>query len=375
MAVAAATAVIAPAAFLAAPAAYATDGNNGTTASESASETPQEENTPSTENETEPPAEESEQAEKAAEGDATVETGGESENDTSASEAQGEKKPEGEAEGEKKEDDKTSETPKTEGDDKPENESGTPDAESKWTPFECETFDLDENLQVSVSGLPSKIVAGSGWHNFTYSVTNDSDADLTDVYIETYTEYDDDTNLEHSLALELAQIEFKDPETGQWTDSYQELFEDEEGELLVTGSFVGYIDDLAKGETAEMDLRVRIDAKAPAGSSFALSSAIYAGEGTSCNGNGDSYAFTVLAKESKPGDVDEAKPSGEKPEGKKPNSPKPQGGAKELPVTGSLAETGSNSMLPTIGIAGGIAIVAGTGVVFALKRRGNGAAA
>ena len=110
---------------------------------------------------------------------------------------------------------------------------------------------------------------------------------------------------------------------------------------------------------------------APAGSSFALSQAIYAGEDAACYGNGEFYEFTVLAAGSTPGDVDPAEPNGEKPTGI--DGKKPQGEVEE--VTGNLAETGSSSNLPVIGTIGGIAIVAGAGVVFAMKRRKVGAEA
>jgi LPXTG-motif cell wall-anchored protein len=41
-------------------------------------------------------------------------------------------------------------------------------------------------------------------------------------------------------------------------------------------------------------------------------------------------------------------------------------------VTGNLAETGSSSALPMVGLVGGFAVVAGTGAVFAVRRRKAG---
>ncbi|MEU9983784.1 LPXTG cell wall anchor domain-containing protein [Streptomyces sp. NPDC050856] len=379
MAVAAATAVIAPAAFLAAPAAYATDGTTSTTSTSGA--------TGETESAT-PDGTTTDDAPKTDDGTATTEDGtatedGSKTGDGAATEdgTKTEDEPKTD-DGSKTEDDTTTggaedgaekpgtETGKDEG--KGEGEVGSKPGDDEWSPYDCSEFNLDENLKVNLTGLPSKIVAGSGWHDFEFSVTNGSDADLKKVYVETFTDYD---SADETLNDGLAEVQYKDPETGEWTDSYQDSYQDEEGNFVYTGSFVGMIDKIEKGATVDMDLRVRVDAKAPAGSSFAFSSAIYAGEGTACYGNGDEYVFTVLAAGSNAGDVDEAKPSGEKPDGKKPGDAKPQGGAKPLPVTGNLAETGSNSMLPTIGIAGGIAIVAGAGVVFALKRRNSGATA
>jgi hypothetical protein len=37
---------------------------------------------------------------------------------------------------------------------------------------------VDDNLTTALSGLPSKIVAGSGWHGFTLEVGNDSGTDF-----------------------------------------------------------------------------------------------------------------------------------------------------------------------------------------------------
>ncbi|GAA3032690.1 LPXTG cell wall anchor domain-containing protein [Streptomyces glomeratus] len=244
------------------------------------------------------------------------------------------------------------------------------DPSDGWSPDQCDEFNLDQNLKITVKGLPNKIVAGSGWHNFTFSVKNDSDTDLKNVWVNTFTEYADNES-DDSLAFDLAQLQYKDPETGKWTDSYQ----DGEGDTVFSGTFVGVIDAIDKGAKVDMDLRVRVSAKAPAGSSFAMSSAIYAGKGTACNGNGDSYEFTVLAAGTKPTDSGDAKPTGDKPTGKPKTDMKPQGGSEQLPVTGKLASTGSSSMLPVIGLVGGVAVVAGAGVVFAVRRRKAGAQA
>ncbi len=317
LAAAATTAVIAPIALLSAPAAFATDETTSTpTVSES---TPAaEESTPAAEEST-PAAEESTPA---------------AEESTPAPE----------------------ESTPSEGDD-------------EWNPYEdCETFDLDDNLKAEISGLPSKIVAGSGWHNFEFVATNNSDKDLDNVWIEAFTEYADE-NVDESLYLNMAEIQVK--QDGKWTSSYQDFYKDEDGKVVFTGSFVASLDKLEANSTSSLDLRVRVKSSAPAGSSFALSQAIYAGEDAACYGNGEFYEFTVLAAGTKPGDVDPAEPNGEKPTGI--DGKKPQGEVEE--VTGNLAETGSSSNLPVIGTIGGIAIVAGAGVVFAMKRRKVGAEA
>ncbi|SER58284.1 LPXTG-motif cell wall anchor domain-containing protein [Streptomyces sp. yr375] len=242
--------------------------------------------------------------------------------------------------------------------------SGSPSAsasEDGFDPFtDCKSFDLDEKLTARIKGLPGKIVAGSGWHDFEFVVKNGSDHDLKNVYIDTFMEYGDEQDEWLSEGLAVIQVK----EDGKWTDGYQDSYEDEHGKQVnVTGSFTGLLDSLAKGTSSTLEMRVKVKASAPAGSSFALSEAIYAGEGSACYGNGDGYDVEILAAGGDAGDVDDATPNGDKPT----DGAKPQGSAK--PISGSLASTGSDSALPMIGLVGGVAVVAGAGAVFAVRRR------
>ena len=347
LAAAATTAVIAPIALLSAPAAFATDEPTSAPTAESTPAT--EEPTP-TEDATTPATEEPTPTE-----DAT----------TPATE---EPTPTEDATTPATEEPTPTEEPTTSASPSP--SESTPSDDDEWNPYEdCETFDLDDNLKAEISGLPSKIVAGSGWHNFEFVATNNSDKDLENVWIEAFTEYADEVNDEDSLYLDLAEIQVK--EDGKWTSSYQDFYKDEDGKVVFTGSFVASLDKLEANSSASLDLRVRVKSSAPAGASFALSQAIYAGEDAACYGNGEFYEFTVLAAGSNPGDVDPADPTGEKPSGI--DGKKPQGEVQE--ISGNLAETGSSSNLPVIATVGGVAIVAGAGVVFAMRRRKVGAEA
>ncbi|WP_416983622.1 LPXTG cell wall anchor domain-containing protein [Streptomyces sp. T028] len=241
-------------------------------------------------------------------------------------------------------------------------------SEKPFDPFtDCKSFELDENLTAQITGLPNKIVAGSGWHTFKFKVRNDSDQDLSNVYIDAFLEYGDaDTDAWLSEGLAVIQVK----EDGKWTDSFQDSYEDENGKTVdVTGSFVGLLDTLEKNSTSTLDLRVKVKASAPAGSSFALSEAIYAGKDAVCHGNGDFYDVKILAAGSDTGDVDDAKPNGQKPD--TDDGTRAQGGAK--PISGSLASTGSDSSLPVIGLVGGVAVLAGAGAVVAVRRRKTGA--
>jgi LPXTG-motif cell wall-anchored protein len=241
--------------------------------------------------------------------------------------------------------------------------SSTP-TEDEFNPdTDCKSFDLDEKITAKVSGLPNKIVAGSGWHNFTFVIDNNTGRDLEHVWVEAFAEYADDTDA--LLNDGLAELQVK--EDGKWTDGYQDAYEEDGEEIRFTSSFVAVIDDLEKGDTATLDLRVKVGAKAPAGSAVTLTDAVYVGDNSDCHLNGDYYEFTILAPGSKPGDVDDAEPNGDKPNG---SDTKAQGGAKE--INGNLAETGSSSALPIIGLVGGVAVVAGAGAVFVARRRKGG---
>ncbi|WP_338897772.1 LAETG motif-containing sortase-dependent surface protein [Streptomyces sp. TG1A-60] len=388
MAVAAATAVIAPLALLSAPAAFATDtpgttessstGTSGDTGTGDAAGTGDTTGTGGDSPDKDTDAASGDQDTSTDDQDAaTDDEAAASDDEASASDDQDTSTEDDTTSGE---DDTTSTEdgdPSSEDDTKPSDGEGDdgdgtgPSDDEPWNPYEdCETFDLDDKLTASISGLPNQIVAGSGWHEFEFVIRNDSDKDLQKVWVQAFTEYGDDTNDDSSLLFDLAELQYK--LDGKWTGDYQEGFEDEDGKIAFTGTFVAVLDSLEKHSTATLDLRVRVDEEAPAGSSFALSQAVYAGEESACYGNGDFYEFTVLAAGGEPGDdVEDAEPNGEKPD--VTEGVKPQGEAKE--ITGNLAETGSGSALPVIGIAGGVAVAAGAGAMFVVRRKKAGAQA
>ncbi|MFG3495345.1 hypothetical protein [Streptomyces sp. NPDC047928] len=360
MAVAAATAVIAPAAFLAAPAAYATDGTTAATSSGTTGESG---------DTTDPNA-------PTGPGDDTDTSTGETPKTDDTNTSTGETP---------KTDDTTTstgETPKT--DDTKPAEGDTPKPGGDTTPATggtgkdegkdelpyCE--DLDEKfeekaLDVKLTGLPGKIVAGSGWKNFNLTITNKSKTDLKEVAF--YAEVENDEIDESKWLSQYVKLEFKVPGTNEWAPIGDEEW---------AGDYFWGVDTMKSQDFVKIDLRLNVAKNAPAGDSYSFGSGGYIGDvdGKECIAeNAGAYVdFVVLKPGSSNDNPGEAKPGDEKP-GKSGPGTKPQGGVKELPVTGNLAETGSSSMLPTIGIAGGIAIVAGAGVVFALKRRSGGAVA
>lgn len=219
---------------------------------------------------------------------------------------------------------------------------------------------FDEDLHTSLTGLPSKIVAGSGFHAFKLNVKNSGShayqrVDLG-VFAAQVDKNDFFTDTSHLT------LQYKDPDTGQWTDI--SLDENDEG-----AGYLGYTDVQSK-ESFPIDLRLAVDKKAPAGLGFAISIGMYADDKGNCvySSDDNSYQFDILAAGSNPGNPGDAKPQG----GSKPLPTKPVGN-KQIDPEGTLAHTGSSSVLPAIALAGGAAVAVGVGAVFVVRRRKTGA--
>ncbi|MFH9860470.1 LAETG motif-containing sortase-dependent surface protein [Streptomyces sp. NPDC017202] len=239
--------------------------------------------------------------------------------------------------------------------------SSTPGGEPSEFPDDCpvdeDGVDVDSQLELSVSGLPGKIVAGSGWHTFKLTAANHSDKALGTVQWLAAIDNESMSDDERTWLSTYAKIEYYDPQAKAW-DSIADDFGN--------GFYFGQT-ELGPKETVDIKLRVDITAKAPAGDGFTLGLGGYVDEEKNCvHSSFALYEFTVLKPGSSNDDPGEAKPG----EGKAPAGGKqPQGGANEIPATGSLAETGSSSVLPMIGLVGGVAVVAGAGAVFTARRR------
>ncbi|WP_199863203.1 LPXTG cell wall anchor domain-containing protein [Streptomyces sp. CB00316] len=343
LAVAAATAVLAPVTLLSSPAAFASpsptpEATETATASEEPETPPAEEETdtvPAPEGEN-PPAEEGEEK-------------------PPAEEEKREEKPAGEEE-------KQEEKPE----DKPASPSATPPAPSPSVTSpsdicqDTEEQQTDENLRTSLSGLPSEVVAGSGFHGFKLNVENKGDKAYKRVDLGLIAAQIDDDSWEEST--DHLTLQFKNPETGVWTDISLDLDDEVIG-------YIGYTDIRAK-ESFSIDLRLSVDKKAPAGFAIAFIIGLYADDEGNCvyPEAEQFYEFDVLAAGTAPGEPNEAEPQ---TGGKKPVPVKPVGNT-EIKPEGTLAQTGSDSNLPVIASIGGVAILAGAGVVFALGRRRNG---
>ncbi|MFE9310946.1 LAETG motif-containing sortase-dependent surface protein [Streptomyces sp. NPDC088353] len=356
LALAAATAAITPAVLLAAPAAFATDSPTPTVAETTEGGSTGAGEEPGATNE-----------EPAGTDNQTTETDGQP------------KGTDGQATDDNKESDGTvAESDTTEGGSGSKDEGtptdkeptpGTPSTSTTASPSpdpemctDTEDEKYDENLRTSLSGLPSKIVAGSGFHNFKLNVKNTGDNAYKRVDLAVFALLIDDKNFSDTTSH--LTLQFKDPSTGQWVNISLNM--NDEGAF-----YLGYTDVRPK-ETFSIDLRLSVDKKAPAGMGVVVSAGAYADDKGNCvSADEDFYQFDVLAAGSKPGTPGDAKPQG----GRKPLPAKPVGDNEIVPQ-GHLAETGSSSALPMIALAGGAAVAVGAGAVFVVRRRkaGSGAA-
>ncbi|MFD5909353.1 LAETG motif-containing sortase-dependent surface protein [Streptomyces massasporeus] len=317
MAAAAATAVIAPVALLAAPAAYATDETTPTPSASVSESAP----------ETSPSPSVSESAPETSPAPSTSASESAPETSSSPSASASESSPAPSAS-------------------EPE-ESESPDPE----PSVCE----DTKVDVSISGLPGKIAAGSGWHKFSLNVLNNSDSTLND--LDFFAGASPDKNGEELFTSKQVQLQAWDPDAKVWTDL-------NEGGFAV--GYVGYTDELKPEYEVDIPLRLNVSKSAPVGAGFSLGATIYGDNDDECTGFGDvSYKFQIVSAGT---DADGTKPQ---EGGKAPvTDEKPSGNTPE--VTGSLAETGSSSALPMISLVGGAAVVAGAGAIFVVRRRKAG---
>ncbi|MFG2558217.1 LAETG motif-containing sortase-dependent surface protein [Streptomyces sp. NPDC048496] len=330
MAVAAATAVIAPAAILAAPVAFADDTvttveSTNPEPTESAETTPS--GTPSDEVTTTAPAE----------------------NTSSPAEETGKT-----AEETDKPAAKTSGTPSADTGATP---SGTPsstpsESEDPQEPTECEKSDLD----ISINGLPGKIARGSGWHKFKMNVYNSSKTTVREIdYFAGAASDKDGNDLFKSKQVSLQAL---DPDTNTWEDL------SEDGRAV---GYVGQSDEIRAGYEVDIPLRINVKSTAPVGAGFTLGAGLYVGD-KDCMGVSDvAYKFQIV-KSGGSGSTPQTGGTAPVPAAKPSSNTKGQ-------VSGTLAETGSSSAVPMFALAGGAAVVLGAGAMFVVRRRRNGDAA
>ena len=206
-------------------------------------------------------------------------------------------------------------------------------------------------LDAKLTGLPGKIAVGSGWHPFTLQVTNPTKDAIKNVIF--YAGVGpNDKNAEN--AFKASQVQLQAKVDGTWVDI-------EDG-----GYSAGFLDlsDIAGSQTVNYQLRLNVKANAPVGSGLTIGGGVYFDEQQNCIGAGQAAYILEIVKAG-------TDTSGTKPQegGKVPVPTGKPTKSNTQKVTGSLASTGSSSALPTIALVGGVAVVAGGGVVFAVRRR------
>jgi len=350
MVAAAATAVIAPLTLLSAPVAFATDETPTTSTSSPAAE-----DTTPADDETTPAAEDSTPA--------TDETTPAADQSTPADE---DSTPASDESTPAADDSTPADDESTPADDESTPTASPSPSASESTPADpelCTDEDEGSNAQLSadlhtgLSGLPDTIVAGSGWTAFSFNVSNRGDDEIKDI----------------KPVIGVAAIGWEDEKdysgkiTVQVFDKSSSTWRTIANAAGEGGTFPAFA--LDAGGSVSYQLRLSVSGKVPDSLGLTTGFAEYADD-EGCwyadDPNGWLYFFDILAAGSDAGDPNDAKPQGGKTDLTDVN---------EVSATGSLAETGSSSALPMIGLVGGVAVVAGAGAVFVVRRRKSGPAA
>ncbi|MEU3556432.1 hypothetical protein [Streptomyces fragilis] len=233
----------------------------------------------------------------------------------------------------------------------------------------CTRSEVVEGLKAKVTGLPRRIGAGAGWDEFRFTVTNDTGRDLDRLWIDLAVTYQENPEL---LAEGLAEIQYR--HDGRWSDDEYHRWPGS------TGSYSDKLLDVAAGATFTADLRVRVREDAPAGVSWAYTDVVYDEDLTCYRGRSDLREFTVVAAGTAPPETPRPTPTSTpsatgRPDPADPvdhggagdgHGTRPQGG------TGSLASTGADSLLLPVAAAGAAAVVLGAGTFLAVHRRRTG---
>ncbi|MFF1912557.1 LAETG motif-containing sortase-dependent surface protein [Streptomyces sp. NPDC058239] len=213
----------------------------------------------------------------------------------------------------------------------------------------------EAKLTTVVTGLPSTVVAGTKV-NFNLRVTNGTDKTMDEVLPFAYVHATDKSGLKD--IDDLVHLQWSSASSSTWKTVDNEHYMDA-------------ISPLKAGAHADVKMRLTVDASAPAGNGVTFVAGDYFNDNGTCGGNPDleGYEFLIAAAGSKPGKVDDAKPSTTKPN---TSDLKPQSGASAGPVNGSLAATGSSSATSQLALASGAALAIGAGAVIVARRRKAG---
>ncbi|MGW0560162.1 LPXTG cell wall anchor domain-containing protein [Streptomyces sp. NPDC003016] len=226
---------------------------------------------------------------------------------------------------------------------------------------EGETCVPEPDLTTVVTGLPSKVVAGD-WVDFRLRLTNGTEKTMDEVYPYASVHATDKSGLKD--IDDLLKLQWSSASSTAWKP-------------VDDTSYIDPVSPLKAGAHSDIKLRLKVDAKAPAGQGMAFAAGDYYNDDESCGGTPDlaTYKFEIAA--GTPGKTPDAKPtpSATPAPTATPTTapaavvPTPQGGVSHQPVSGSLANTGSSSAVPQIALVGGAAVLAGVGAMFVVRRR------
>lgn len=229
-------------------------------------------------------------------------------------------------------------------------ESGEPGDECTVDEDGDPVIEDSDVLHSSLTGLPESIVAGSGWTNFKFNVNNSGDDTIKGIqpYLGVGA-VDWDFEKDYS---DLVTVQVK--KGGSWVDVATQFGEG--------GAFNSF--SLDGGDSVSYQLRVKVDREVPSAIGIAIGLAEYSDEQgcwVSEDENYGIYYFEVLPwlRRGQAGRRQAADRRQERHLGRQRRRRGRQARRHRSP----------SSALPVIGLVGGFAVVAGTGVVFAMKRR------
>ncbi|MFF9024418.1 LAETG motif-containing sortase-dependent surface protein [Streptomyces eurythermus] len=222
-------------------------------------------------------------------------------------------------------------------------------------------FESDQ-LRVAVHGVPAQLAAGGAWTPFSMTLTNTTGKALREVQPFLYVSSAQDVDRPY---WEL-DTEYRDAKTGRWKTFHDADRRDLYGFLAI-----------GPHSTVTLQLRTRVVKDAKTGAGYMLAAGDYRDRDGSCGSSKEAwYDFTILPAGAKPTQSPSAEPSKPSGSAEPSRSATPGGGTGGSastggpgPQGGNLAETGSSSALPAIGLAAGAAVVAGAGAVFVVRRR------
>ncbi|NEE06992.1 LPXTG cell wall anchor domain-containing protein, partial [Streptomyces sp. SID7499] len=223
---------------------------------------------------------------------------------------------------------------------------------------EGEDCKVENDLTAEVTGLPTKLVAGTTTP-FSIRVTNGSDQHMDEVIAYVGVHATDKRGLKDTGKF--FRLQWSSESSPKWKN--------------VKDDYIDAVGALKPGARTDLKMRLTLDKATPAGNGVAFIAADFYNEDGSCGGTpgADMYEFDVKAAGSKPGKTEDAKPKPSKTTKPGGNGHTPQGSASATPATnGSLAATGSSSATTSIALAGGAAVVLGAAAVFVVRRKKAG---